>query len=136
MPATDDYFIPEKIDEQIDQLTQNHPLDNTNEEALVSALHSHYQSPPQEEEKVFLRHARQRILASKASTDDLKSPRATLARKRSPQKPRSRLVHMLQGLAAVLAVTMLVAGWLVITQSIRQPAATTLAAQQEDLYIV
>lgn len=143
MPASEDYFVPEEIDEQIDQLKQQNHTDTTDEVGLVNTLRAYYQtttSDEQGEEQAFLQRARQRILASAHTPAQAKVQNAPVAKNSRPQTApaprRSRIMRTFQGLAAVLAVTALLAGWFIATQALKQPKSAALVAPNNDLFIV
>lgn len=139
MTFNNEYFIPEQVDEQIEQLHQQSAThEQINEAQLVNMLQRHYQVSLAEGEQAALAHARQRILENLDNLPvlDYEPQFVNVRATRSVARPkRARLTRLLSSLAAVLVVGTLVTSWFVVTHLAKPPIASTGSAQS-NLYTI
>lgn len=140
MAPHDDYFTPEQVDQQIEQLRQPPDQDNATDEArLVSTVQHFYHTPTEPQNQAFLKRARQRIVSEEdrdGSLDNTLLPVEHSPIQRNARPRRSRVIHLFQGLAAVLVVGALISGWLVVTHMMNHPHVTSISSPRDDIYIV
>lgn len=139
MAPSDEYFTPERVDEQIEHLQQSGTLDEvTDETHLVNTLRQSYHVPLDAEDRAALAHVRQRVL-SKQSEEGIFAdavPVTTPPSLGPVTRPRSRrLPQILSSLAAVILVGALLGSWFAVTHMISKslPIASNNSG---DLYVV
>jgi outer membrane protein assembly factor BamB len=139
MSSNNEYFTSERVDEQIEQLHQTGILDESTDEAqLVSLLQHYYQVPLVAGDRAALERARHRITgkSSDGETFDDNAPVVTIHQPRPVAHTRStRFMRILSGLAAVILVSILIGGWLVVTHMV-STSSTVLSNGPRDLYII
>lgn len=140
MTANDEYFMPERIDEQIEHLRQTTPLDESTDEAwLANALHRHYSVSVTSEDRAALARVQQRIAGGQHTVGTFEDGSETLA----PLVPsnhiahsrRSRLLRVLSSLAAVILVGTLIGAWLAVTRMATTPSTLPTSIGQS-LFVV
>lgn len=139
MASNNEYFTPERVDEQIEQLHQAKPLDEATDEAqLVNMLRRSYQTRLVAEDRAALERARQRITGAQCTvnTSEHAEPIVIL----HPPGPvvhttGRRLSRILSGLAAVIVIGALLGGWLAVTRMMRT-SPTAPSSEPSDLYVV
>lgn len=143
MTASDEYFTPEQIDEQIEQLRQTTPLNGSTDEArLVNALHRYYHAPVTAEDRAALASVRQRItITGKQDTVDTFEDGNEAVVPFSPSQriahPRStRLTRILSSLAAVILVGTLIGAWFAVTRMAGTPSTVLPSSVPKSLYTV
>jgi hypothetical protein len=140
MASSNEYFTPERVDEQIEHLHRTTILDeSTNEAQLVNVLHSYYRVPFVPEDRAALEHVRQRILGNQSAGDTLEDenePVAPLSPSNLVAHPRrTRLMRVLSGLAAVILVGTLVGSWVAVTRMADTPPVVS-SGRPSNLYVV
>jgi outer membrane protein assembly factor BamB len=138
MASNNDYFTPEQVDDQIEQLHQTSRLHGLTDEAqLVGALQRYYRVPLSAEDRASLEHARLRITGEQSEADTLDHDLQLFnsSEVRPAARPRQlQLSRMLSGLAAAVIVGALIGSWLVVTHMVSTPIASI--AGPEDLYTI
>ncbi|MGO8949509.1 MAG: PQQ-binding-like beta-propeller repeat protein [Ktedonobacterales bacterium] len=140
MAPDNDYFTPERVDEQIEHLQRTSVInESSNEAQLVDTLHRYYRAPAVAEHHTALERVRQRVLGNHSTGATLgvrnewvTSPSSSdlVARSRS-----TRLMGFLSGLAAVILVGTLVGGWLAVTH-LAGTSPTVSPSTPSSLYVV
>lgn len=142
MKMDNEYFTPDDIDAQIEQLQQTGKhISSPVEAQLVDALKGYYQHTLTESDQTALKQARQRITGQqndKQSNED--DTWITATGKMQPIQPakRSRTTRfpgILRGLAAMLIVGTLIASWLAVTH-IMHPAPAVQNSSKQDLFVI
>lgn len=139
MTSSNEYFTPEQVDEQIEQLRpQSAGHEQTNEVQLVNMLQSHYQVSLAEQDQATLAHARQRIQENLSNQPVLDyEPQFVSVRAAHPvtHPRRARLARVISVVAAVLVVGTLLVSWFTVTHMVQTPL-TAPAARQSNLYTI
>ncbi len=139
MASSNEYFTPERVDEQIEQLYQTGLLDEASDETrLVNALQRSYRVPLEIEDRAALARARQRLASARGAAnafgDD--EPVVTLPSPGPGARPGGTpLTRILSGLAAVVLVGALIGGWFAVTRMIGTPS-TAIPGEPGELYII
>src|SRR5581483_615139 len=138
MTSNNEYFTPEQVDEQIEQLRrQSATHEQTGETQLVNMLQRHYHIPPVEEDQATLAHARQRILDNQPALD-YEPQFVNIGATQPVARPkRARLTRLLSSIAAVLVVGTLVASWFTVTHlDLAKPPIASTGSTQSNLYTI
>jgi len=139
MTSNNEYFTPEQVDEQIEQLRQQSAAhEQINEAQLVDMLQRHYQVSLVAEDQATLAHARQRMLENLDNQSVLDyEPQFVNVRATRPfaLPKRARLTRLLSSIAAVLVISTLVASWFVVTHLANPPIVAT-GSTQSNLYTI
>ncbi len=136
---TAEYFTPERVDEQIEQLHQTTPQ-SSDETRLVSALHRYYSVSVTTEDRAALARVRQRITGKQNAVETVEDGNAMVVPFSPPHRTvrphGTRLVRVLSSLAAIILVGTLIGAWFAVMRIATSPSTVVPTTEPKNLYTV